>query len=268
MDDERFDSWSRALGQSRSRRGALAALGGLGLAAAPGFAGARHGRKGKSRRRAQPASVHAASKPATNGLGQYQTLAAKWWAWAVGDDLAPVQDTTGAHCADDQQGNVWYLAGSDLGAGSIERTCTVPKRAKIFFPVINIFAFAPPAMAACPAVPVPTTRQLHEHQECVRDFTDTFIDTDSLAAFVDGEPMEIVRATSALFPLHLDDDNPYSAFGVTAGTYLESADGYWVLLDPLSPGEHTITFTADVNGDYPVPISHPAIDVTYHLTVA
>ena len=77
-------------------------------------------------------------------------------------------------------------------------------------------------------------------------------DTD-LSATVDGAAARMVRAHSAVFPLVLPEDN---VFGAPAGHYQEVADGYWVLLDPLSPGEHTIHFAAA-----------GFLDVTYHLTV-
>ena len=39
------------------------------------------------------------------------------------------------------------------------------------------------------------------------------------------------------------------------------ADGYWIMLKPLEPGEHTLTFKAEVNG-YGV-----VTDITYHIIV-
>jgi hypothetical protein len=54
-------------------------------------------------------------------------------------------------------------------------------------------------------------------------------------------------------------------FGLPAGTSTPNlADGYWILLKPLSPGKHTIHFEAVANagsgGSF-------AVDVTYNLTV-
>jgi hypothetical protein len=40
------------------------------------------------------------------------------------------------------------------------------------------------------------------------------------------------------------------------------SDGFWVLLAPLRPGEHTLRVRAKVPGDDPV-----NIDVTYNLTI-
>jgi hypothetical protein len=265
MDNDRFETWLRTLEDSISRRGMLGLIGGLGLAAAPTIAGAKRGKR--RTRRTTPAraanGVSAASKSAPAGQGRYQTLAAKWWAWVIGEDLVPLNESDAVDCAVGQQGNTWFLAGANfpdpLGSPVTEflRTCEIPAGTKLFFPVINAFAAGPPAHTACTLEPERTQKQKAEHQQCLADFLDANVDPDTLTAFVDGDPASIVRARSALFPLDLDADNP---FGAPAGHYLETADGYWVLLDPLPPGEHTIAFTAEFAGD-------SAIDVTYEITI-
>lgn len=256
MDNERFESWLRTLENGVSRRGVLGILGGLGLAAAPALANAKRGRRrsqrGTSVRGAVEASVASKSAPGGAG-GRYRTLAAKWWAWAIDEELAPIIETGSVDCAAGQQGKTWFLAGSFFDIGPVVRECSIPAGTKLFFPVVNAFAAAPPGQTACTPVPEPTPRQKQEHLECAASLIDPF-DPADLTATVDGEAVPLVRAASALFPFHLDDPN---IFGVPAGTYLETADGYWVLLDPLPPGEHTIRFAAD-----------PVLDVTYEITVA
>lgn len=254
MDDTRFETWLRALEDSISRRGILGILGGAGLAAAPALAGAkrgkRRGRRGTSARGAD--KVSAASKSAPSAGGRYRTLAAKWWVWAIDEEFGPIIESGSVDCAAGQQGKTWFLAGSFFNIGPVSRECSIPAGTKLFFPVVNAFAAAPPGQTACTLVPEPTPRQKQEHQACAASLIDPF-DPADLTATVDGEPVPIVRADSALFPFHLDDPN---IFGVPGGTYLETADGYWVLLDPLPPGEHTIRFAAD-----------PVLDVTYEITI-
>jgi hypothetical protein len=254
VDEKRFEGWLRALGEGSSRRGVLAALGGLGLAALPGASGAK-----RRRRKTRARGVATAKAPEVNGQGRYQTLAAKWWAWAIGEDFAPVAATGNVDCGVGQRGNTWFLAGGIFPPpATISRTCSIPKGKHLFFPVINVFAAAPPAQTACTLVPEPTTRQLQEHQQCVAAFIDQNVDPSTLTAEVDGKAVPIVRARSALYPIHLDDDN---VFGAPPGTYLEAADGYWVLLDPLPAGNHVIAFSAEFADD-------PVLDVTYNLTIA
>jgi hypothetical protein len=223
------------------------------------MAKSRHRSAGK--RTAKTSTRAAAAKGP--GQGRYQTLAAKWWSWAIDENLDPITAPSGpVDCAAGQQGNTWFLGGANFPDEGdplvpIVRTCTIPKKVSLFFPVVNAFAFAPPSQTACTEVPVHTQKQLDEHRKCAASFIDGFSPAD-LTATVDGpnNPVPIVRATSALFPIHLGDDNPFSDFGVTAGNYLDAADGYWVLLDPLSPGPHTIHFVAD-----------SVIDVTFNITV-
>jgi hypothetical protein len=213
----------------------------------PGISGARNKQrsqgKRKSKSRKRNAHVSAQGKPAATGQGQYQTLATKWWAWAIGEDLAPITETGAVDCAAGQQGNTWFLSGSGFNVGSITRSCTVPAGTQLFFPVVNAF---------CAELPATFTMQLHELRACAAETVDLFARSD-LTATVDGVAVPMVRAQSALFPLHLGESNP---FGAPAGTYQETADGYWVLLDPLPPGEHTIHFAAS-----------PVLDVTYTLTI-
>ena len=254
MNEERFETWLRALEDGVSRRGVLGILGGLGIAAAPALARAKRGkrrtRKGTSARGAS--GVSAASKSAPSGQGRYQTLAAKWWAWAIDEEFTPIIETGSVDCAAGQQGKTWFLAGSFFDIGPVMRECSIPAGTKLFFPVVNAFAAAPPGRTACTLVPEPTPRQKQEHLECAASLIDPF-DPADLTATVDGEAVPLVRAASALFPFHLDEPN---VFEIPGGTYLETADGYWVLLEPLSPGEHIIHFAAD-----------PVLDVTYEITV-
>ncbi|HEU5431067.1 MAG TPA: hypothetical protein VFU81_05355 [Thermomicrobiales bacterium] len=244
MDDGRFDALTRVVSRKMPRRQAIAALAGLGLATLPWAARAR---KHDATR----------SADADAGQGRYRTLASKWWAWAIDQNLDPLFESGDVDCAAGQRGNTWFLAGSGFGGDQVERSCSVPAGTKLFFPVINYVAFSPPGQDACPAESHRTTRQLQEHQDCVTAFIDAGVDPAELTATVDGSAALITRARSALYPLHVAAGN---VFGAPPGTYLEATDGYWTLLDPLPPGEHDISFTADYAGV-------PAVDVTYHLAV-
>jgi hypothetical protein len=247
VDYKRFEQLVRTLGEGRSRRGAVGLLGGLGLAVMPRGVPARHEHKrpGKRRKR-RGAGTSATGKPGNTAQGRYQTLAAQWWTWVIGEDLAPILGSGAVDCAAGQQGNTWFLAGFDPTSPIgpvVARSCTVPSGTRLFFPVINAF---------CAELPATFQMQLDELRACATTFLPPVAPSD-LTATVDGVAVPLVRAQSALFPLHLGETNP---FGAPAGTYLEAADGYWVLLDPLPPGEHIIHFTAGA-----------ILDVTYTITV-
>src|SRR5215218_10121357 len=65
---------------------------------------------------------------------------AKWWQWAysIPTENNPMLDETGEDCAQaqNQTGPFWFLAGT--GAGSVERTCTIPAGKAILLPIINV----------------------------------------------------------------------------------------------------------------------------------
>ena len=43
----------------------------------------------------------------------YSDWAGKWWQWAISipSNINPLTDNTGTHCAERQQGPVWFLPG-------------------------------------------------------------------------------------------------------------------------------------------------------------
>ena len=56
-------------------------------------------------------------------------------------------------------------------------------------------------------------------------------------------------------------------FGIDAGDYAPAvADGFYLLLAPLSPGRHTITFGG--TGNFGGPDAPFSQDITYQLRVA
>jgi hypothetical protein len=67
--------------------------------------------------------------------------------------------------------------------------------------------------------------------------------------------------TAPAFSLTFPDDN---FFGLPAGTYAPAVtDGVYLLLAPLTPGAHTITF-----GGAGYAFGSISQDITYHLTVS
>lgn len=92
-----------------------------------------------------------------------------------------------------------------------------------------------------------------------------------LEVTIDGELADDVfayRASSPEFAVEYPDDDIVSAlFGlppeaIPAGTYFPNvADGYWMILTPLMPGEHTIEVHVEA------PDSVGVFDVIWNLTV-
>jgi hypothetical protein len=87
----------------------------------------------------------------------------------------------------------------------------------------------------------------------------------SLEADVDGVTLQNLpnyRAVSPPFDFTAVDGNPFS---VPAGPSHAVADGFWIILTPLSPGMHTIHFAATV--PFPEIKFTFQTDTTYHLMV-
>ncbi len=68
----------------------------------------------------------------------YQQLTAAWWQWALSMPVPPFLDPDGRICAVDQQGPVWFLAGTS-GHGPVKRSCEVPEDKYLLLPVINMY---------------------------------------------------------------------------------------------------------------------------------
>jgi hypothetical protein len=168
----------------------------------------------------------------------YGEWTAKWWQWAfsVPADRNPLTDETGAFCGEGQSGPVWFYAGTF--GNSAERVCEVPAGKGIFMPVFN-WVFGAGVFYCDPTVPgvpcdVPTLR------------ANAAANTEAaevLEVSIDGVPVQNVRAyrDSSPEPFRLTYPEN-SVVGVPAGSYAPNvADGYWLMLSPLSKGAHTIS---------------------------
>jgi hypothetical protein len=187
----------------------------------------------------------------STAFGQtYGEWSAAWWNWAASQTLAKsaVADTTGANCGVGQSGPVWFLAGTT--GGFVTRTCTIPSDTAILFPIIN---------GECSTAEGNGTTDA-ELAACAKDLMDHVTAKD---ASIDGTPLvnlDSYRVGSPLFTLRAVRNN---AFGIPAGKTNSVAEGFWILLAPLSAGQHTIQFHGTaVFGTFTFEEG-----VTYNLTV-
>ena len=120
-----------------------------------------------------------------------------------------------------------FLAGTTGGAAT--RSCTIPAATSILVPLINVECSTAEGNADTPA----------ELRACARGFADQFTD---LSLTIDGVAVaspQRFRVHSPVFQFTAAEGN---VFGVPVGTTRSVAEGYWVLIRPLSPGTHTISF--------------------------
>jgi hypothetical protein len=150
-----------------------------------------------------------------------------WWQWAGSFQRSesPIADRTGDLCASKQSGDVWFLAGT-YGTKRTVRTCRVPAGKYLFFPLINyIVARNSDGSASCTAVMDSAARRTEEVSSLVLD-----IDGVTYPDLVKHR-----QATTECFD-----------FGAKAvpqtRIFPSAANGYYVMLKPLSPGEHTLNF--------------------------
>jgi hypothetical protein len=181
----------------------------------------------------------------------YGEWSAKWWNWAVSQpaETSPLTDETGARCGVNQSGPVFFLAGTT--GGSATRSCTVPAGKGVLFPMIN---------GDCSEAEGNGTTDA-ELRACAKDLMDHVTHAE---ATIDGVPVRKARefrAASPLFTLNPVAGNP---FGIPPGPTPCVADGFWILVNGLGRGAHTIEF----RGVAVFPGFKFETAVSYNLTIA
>ena len=186
----------------------------------------------------------------------YGNWTAKWWQWALSipQDVNPVGDPTGRYCGQNQEGPVWFLAGTF--GGSAERTCTIPEGKALLFAPVNV---------ECSFAEFPDLKSEADLRECAKSGQDLVTVLDVSVDGVKLENLQDYRVQSPLFNLTLPESN---VFGLPATTTEAVSDGNWVFLKPLPPGNHTI-HSKGVSVDFTATGTSPAFvsDVIYRMTV-
>ncbi len=177
-------------------------------------------------------------------------LGAEWWTWALEEPAAtfPLQDEdTASQCEGTttfEGGEVLFLAGTTSG-NTVTRECTVSSETWLFFPVVNTVNLEPTGTFTERKLRTITNRQMNKT-----------LARSTMFVTVDGDPIAFSemenRADTPLFTVDLPEGN---IFEVDPEEYEAVAEGVWVLLPPLSEGEHEIkfggTFLRGAQGDFP-----------------
>jgi hypothetical protein len=188
----------------------------------------------------------------------YKQLTAEWWQWALSipAEVSPLTDTTGENCMVGQRGAEWFLAGSFFG-GTVTRACSIPDGVSLFFPVANFIGFDNPGQCGQDE-PFGSAFWRGLAADFVNGVTD-------LSVTLDGQPVGVQRVQSQVFAIALPVDNLFAPFctpPLEAGIYSPAVDeGFYVRLNPLSVGAHTLHFHAENASQFFF------VDVTYDLTV-
>lgn len=199
-----------------------------------------------------PGVIPPASSPYGHTYGEWSNM---WWQWLFGIEYgkSPAFDDTGTNCAQGQSGPVWFLAQSlapPTGGPNVNvtRNCTVPPGKAIFFPIINI--------EADNIVPVegmgPPPYTLGQLRDVIEGAFAPLGGCPGCWVKVDGLPLQGIFADkdrigkgNAAFSITVPEDNVIEHLvpnlSVAAGTYEPVVgDGWYVMLAPLSAGQHTV----------------------------
>lgn len=165
----------------------------------------------------------------------YSDYAEGWWRWVSMEEsqLSPANDNTGEQCANNQYGDVWFLAGG-IGHSKIKRTCKIPAGKYVFFPVINTALF-----------------EYNQGKEKCRDLQKKVaLNNDRLekiSVSVDGK--EIKNPEN--FRVQSNGCFDFEGYSLNTNHYIHYAravtDGYWIMLKPLNVGSHSIKFYGAYN---------------------
>lgn len=193
-------------------------------------------------------------KPTATIAGKtYSQWASTWWQWAMGIPATgngqifnPLLDTTGSLTSMGNRGSsMFFLAGlvstPDPGKNII-RTVTIPHTHAIFFPI--------GAMLQDPFISgTSNTDVMHAN---LTDFIgnrigDVNIKLDGVGILTINTRNTYKFSNSEAFNYTIPDNNIYTYIGkgVNAGIVTPAfADGFYVMLGPLAPGPHDLTFNA------------------------
>ncbi len=204
-----------------------------------------------------PTATNAGYNVAANGMYKNHTWSDwsnMWWSWALAmpDGANAVQGT--APMETNQSGDVWFLSGN-LKGGIETRTVTIPLGKSVFVALLNFYADTtggyPPADSL-----MNLAKQIWDGSNA----TVTLFEIDGKA--VDNIAANyfapVTSFTNQNIPLkNVIGDETYGKDKISS--YAASC-GYYMMIDGLSAGTHTIHFKASN-------LAPLSIDMTYNITV-
>lgn len=204
----------------------------------------------------------------------YSQWTAQWWKWALARPLAghPFNDP-GFRCnsaSNGQGGPVWFLASAQINptppnpwlppelSSLVQRSCTIPANTSILLGIAN---------GECSSLEGSPTEK--DQRSCAKFQADHVVKS-SLICMIDGQMVKDLQAFRFASPQFVFRAPTPWIFGETGGVGKAVADGYFVMLKPLSKGTHTLSCGGKVHfspKDLPPSGADFAFGNTYHLTV-
>jgi hypothetical protein len=194
--------------------------------------------------------------PQSHACGNtYGEWSAVWWKWYMELPLAGhPANGPGFDVSEGQSGHVWFLGANPLG--TVERTFTIPAGKALFIGLLNAEASDLEGLGATEA----------ERRATAEWFADHIV---GLSCSIDGVTVANIGSYRVQSPeFSFTAPTPW-IFGATGGPGVSVADGYFIMVAPLSAGTHTIHYAgsfhftlAEDGFDLDLPY-----DITYHVTV-
>jgi len=165
---------------------------------------------------------------------QYGDWLVRWSQWfiQIPADINPREHYTPERCATDQSGPVWFL--TDILKEKEERTCTIPSDKAILLPILSGTCWTDKTD------PIPMTEQ--EITKCAMAGNEY----GKISATLDGKTIQNLnnyRTQSPFFNITVPENN---VFNNMPGVWKAKTDGFFLFLEPLSPGNHTLSTTTSV----------------------
>lgn len=166
-------------------------------------------------------------------MGQWT---ADWWKWATSFSVPndPFTDATGANANLKQKGSVFFLAAN--AAAPTERSFTVPGNKSLLIPLVS--AELSQVEVGFDQTPAQVRQAAHDQALLI----------DNLHLSIDGVPVQNLFSFEEVSPYFHFVAAPDNIIGVPAGNSgVAVADGYFVMLKPLGPGQHVINFGGGIS---------------------
>lgn len=198
------------------------------------------------------AASPAVRPPGDGAIADYPQLMAGWWTWIVETPTPknPMLGSYGEHtgkCSVNQPGDgVFFLASTFKKP--VTRSCVVSRTDHLFFPVANAGYIKFPDETI-------TLAEMRADIACA--------DTSTMTVTLDGIPItDQYLLESTIFEVDVPDKNLFDPQVDALHSDPSIANGYFLLLRPLPPGDHVLRWTSSS------PDCNPrVVDVTYRLTV-
>jgi hypothetical protein len=183
----------------------------------------------------------------------YQQWTAKFWQWlySLPASQHPRENYTPDKCANGQHGPVWFLD-APL-SGKQDRTCTIPAGKSILAAVLN---------GECDVGDPNTRHGDQDLRKCASEGNDYAVVSGTLDG-VKIKNLDRYRTDSGFYNITHRADNFY---GLPGGVYRAITNGFFVFLEPLSPGKHDLQLSVSVSNPINSGFDYAAV-WTYHLII-